>query len=158
MPPDEPTPLPQTSDDDAALLHWLANRDVACPLCKYNLRGLTRPRCPECGNAIRLGVTLADPYLRAWITLAASVCTGAGVGLLFLYAMIRAGPSNLFNGAPGEIVFAIINFISLVPAAIIVLVTRRRFQRLSRKVQWWISIAGLILVLSAFVIFVIEVR
>jgi hypothetical protein len=25
--------------------------DLACPLCAYNLRGLTEPRCPECGFA-----------------------------------------------------------------------------------------------------------
>jgi hypothetical protein len=23
--------------------------DIACPMCEYNLRGLTEPRCPECG-------------------------------------------------------------------------------------------------------------
>ena len=23
--------------------------EIACPLCEYNLRGLTEPRCPECG-------------------------------------------------------------------------------------------------------------
>jgi hypothetical protein len=154
----EPSHLPPTSDDDAALLSWLANHDVACPLCKYNLRGLTTARCPECGNAIRLGVTLADPYLRAWITLAAAVCTGAGVGVLLSYAIIRAGPSNLLGGAPRGIAFAIISFVAMVPVAIVVLLTRRRFQRLSRRIQWWISIAGLFLVLSAFVTFVIEAR
>jgi hypothetical protein len=25
--------------------------DIPCPHCEYNLRGLTVPRCPECGNA-----------------------------------------------------------------------------------------------------------
>lgn len=25
-------------------------RDVLCPLCEYNLRGLIEPRCPECGH------------------------------------------------------------------------------------------------------------
>ncbi len=25
------------------------DRDVACPRCRYNLRGLPEPRCPECG-------------------------------------------------------------------------------------------------------------
>jgi rubredoxin len=25
------------------------SHDVTCPLCGYNLRGLTNPRCPECG-------------------------------------------------------------------------------------------------------------
>src|SRR5271156_6201527 len=24
-------------------------RDIVCPLCDYNLRGLSEPRCPECG-------------------------------------------------------------------------------------------------------------
>lgn len=29
---------------------WAAiEADVFCPLCDYNLRGLTEPRCPECG-------------------------------------------------------------------------------------------------------------
>src|SRR5687767_5317051 len=23
--------------------------DLHCPLCEYNLRGLSEPRCPECG-------------------------------------------------------------------------------------------------------------
>src|SRR5580658_4321591 len=29
---------------------WEAlEKDVNCPLCDYNLRGLAEPRCPECG-------------------------------------------------------------------------------------------------------------
>src|SRR5262249_35041610 len=32
-------------------LDWSAIADdVHCPLCDYNLRGLTDPRCPECGT------------------------------------------------------------------------------------------------------------
>src|SRR5688500_19059173 len=31
---------------------WLTiERDILCPLCKYNLRGPAEPRCPECGYA-----------------------------------------------------------------------------------------------------------
>lgn len=30
----------------------LASRDIPCPDCDYNLRGLTQPCCPECGRAI----------------------------------------------------------------------------------------------------------
>jgi len=26
-----------------------ADLDISCPLCEYNLRGLSEPRCPECG-------------------------------------------------------------------------------------------------------------
>lgn len=30
---------------------WAAiDREILCPLCDYNLRGLTEPRCPECGH------------------------------------------------------------------------------------------------------------
>jgi hypothetical protein len=35
-------------------------RDVACPLCEYNLRGLVEPRCPECGYAFEWHVLLDD--------------------------------------------------------------------------------------------------
>lgn len=34
------------------LREWLKDRDAACPECRYNLRGLTHPRCPECGLQI----------------------------------------------------------------------------------------------------------
>jgi hypothetical protein len=35
---------------------------IACPLCGYNLAGLTEARCPECGAAFTLEqVLLARP-------------------------------------------------------------------------------------------------
>jgi hypothetical protein len=37
-----PTPAPDWSSFQA---------EIHCPLCEYNLRGLTEPRCPECGFA-----------------------------------------------------------------------------------------------------------
>src|SRR5260221_14069848 len=42
--------------------------EICCPMCEYNLRGLTEPRCPECGYRFEWKV-LADakthlhPYL-----------------------------------------------------------------------------------------------
>jgi hypothetical protein len=34
----------------AALPNWETQRgEICCPMCEYNLRGLTEPRCPECG-------------------------------------------------------------------------------------------------------------
>lgn len=32
--------------------HYLAERDVPCPKCKYNLRGVQRAACPECGGVL----------------------------------------------------------------------------------------------------------
>ncbi|MDQ3440453.1 MAG: hypothetical protein M3478_08910 [Planctomycetota bacterium] len=44
--------------------HWeTIARDVTCPLCAYNLRGLREPRCPECGYAFAWP-DLLDPARR----------------------------------------------------------------------------------------------
>lgn len=32
---------------------WHLDRDLPCPQCRYNLRMLRDPRCPECGTALR---------------------------------------------------------------------------------------------------------
>lgn len=52
--PTEQTPSPDWSTVD---------HDVLCPLCEYNLRGLTEPRCPECGYAFAWPEVL-DPQRR----------------------------------------------------------------------------------------------
>src|SRR6185503_2909506 len=41
----------------------LSSRDLHCPLCEYNLRGLTEPRCPECGYRFEW-VELIDAKLK----------------------------------------------------------------------------------------------
>lgn len=33
---------------------YLAERDVACPTCKYNLRGVMSDKCPECGTELSI--------------------------------------------------------------------------------------------------------
>ena len=40
--------LPPGLGDD-----WVFDRDLACPTCRYNLRMLRTPRCPECGTTFR---------------------------------------------------------------------------------------------------------
>lgn len=42
--------------DDELLRQFLADRDVPCAQCGFNLRGLGGPACPECGMALRLDV------------------------------------------------------------------------------------------------------
>jgi len=43
---------------------WTASSDeIECPMCDYNLRGLTEPRCPECGYAFAW-TDLTDPTRR----------------------------------------------------------------------------------------------
>src|SRR6476620_9578090 len=44
----DPPPAASASPPDAP--DWdIVREEVRCPLCGYQLRGLTEPRCPECG-------------------------------------------------------------------------------------------------------------
>ncbi len=43
-------------DETELLLRFVAHRDHACPKCGYNLRNLTQPVCPECGEELKLTV------------------------------------------------------------------------------------------------------
>ena len=55
-----PEPPPAAGE---AAPDWVALRDLHCPLCEYNLRGLTEPRCPECGYRFQWA-ELIDEKLR----------------------------------------------------------------------------------------------
>ena len=133
--PSPPAGAPDLSPDDAALLVWLCDRDVECPLCRYNLRGLTVPRCPECGNRLRLWVSVVDPYVKAWITLAVAACGSAGLGFLLLCMVLREGPPH-----QGLLDWMVWFFILMVPSPLVLLKTRQRFQRLPRATQWMLAI------------------
>src|SRR5262245_60898704 len=44
------------------------DRDVLCPLCEYNLRGLVEPRCPECGYSFEWAELLdRDRWTHPWL-------------------------------------------------------------------------------------------
>ena len=52
------TTIPATAPD------WSQQvEEICCPLCGYNLRGLSEPRCPECGHRFEWH-TLIDPAER----------------------------------------------------------------------------------------------
>jgi hypothetical protein len=120
------------TSDETFLITWLFDRDAECPLCKYNLRGLTSPRCPECGEALQLGVSLVEPYLKAWIAVVAGLLLPAGVGVLFLVAVLREGwpPGAPFWGSVG-----LLYVICCIPLSIALLARRRYFLRLPRPTQ-----------------------
>ena len=54
---------PTTADRNAAPDWATITHDVLCPLCDYNLRGLTEPRCPECGAGFDWS-NVTDPQKR----------------------------------------------------------------------------------------------
>jgi hypothetical protein len=75
--------------DTDLLRTFLADRDVSCPQCGYNLRDLRGRRCPECGEDLVLRVNVAEPRQAALITGLVGLSAGAGFsGLLLLYLFI----------------------------------------------------------------------
>src|SRR5262245_31050391 len=72
------------------LQSFLAETDISCPSCDYNLRGLKGNACPECNQQLVLRVSLAEPRQRAFIAAVIGLAMGAGFhGLLFAYFIIR---------------------------------------------------------------------
>ena len=135
------------ASSDAQLIEFVRDRDVACPSCDYNLRGLTQSRCPECGEQVGLTVALVDPYATAWIVLAVMICGSAGMGLIFGCIVLRAGLPRNERGLAAIIIY----YICTIPFVIPLVRGRRRFQRLSRPVQRSISggVAAIFLVTLA---------
>lgn len=44
------------------------DREILCPLCDYNLRGLVEPRCPECGHLSRWAELLdVERWRHPWL-------------------------------------------------------------------------------------------
>ena len=142
-------------DDDAALVAFLSTRDAPCPLCGYNLHALVEPRCPECGRELVLSVGLAEPMLKAWITMTTALLLPAGIGVLFLLMIIRRGPPPPREGWVAVVIFF---FIAHVPAAAVAVLYRRRFMKLSPQAQWrwaWGAVAASVL---AFTMFLTKMR
>jgi hypothetical protein len=139
---EEPAPPPAGPDADREfLIHWLADRDTPCLLCGYNLRGLTRPVCPECGNELRLSVSLADPYIKAWIALLVALMLPAGLGLLWLVMIILKGPPR---GWDASVVVPMICQIAAIPLAGWALIVRRKIQSWDRHKQNLLAVIALV--------------
>ena len=86
---------------------FLAERDVPCPACGYNLRQLTASRCPECGEELRLQIACAEPKMVAGIAGVIGLAAGAGLnGLLVIFILIRT--VFLHDGGPDETRFWVV--------------------------------------------------
>jgi hypothetical protein len=150
-------PAADTNDpvesDNQALITWLRDRNAHCPLCDYNVRNLTTPRCPECGQMLRLTVALAEPYLKAWITLLVSLCPGAGMGVLWLWSIFMTR-----GRAPWQLWVAVTIHILMIPAVFFALRYRRQFMRLSRTQQRGLAFfaLGLMIFSYGWIFFVVK--
>lgn len=81
--------MPSGAIDVEAVRAYVAERDVPCPGCGYNLRGLTGERCPECNEALEVRIGLAEPRMGAFIACVVGLAVGAGAaGLWELGALV----------------------------------------------------------------------
>lgn len=99
----------------------MAEQDVPCPGCGYNLRGCQGAACPECGTPLELqvGSTQATQHLRPlrYLFLGLIIWNGAGTLPVAMVEMVRywqaASGSMKAGGAfslyvVGEIVIALL--------------------------------------------------
>jgi hypothetical protein len=88
----------RSPSDADRLIDFLRDHDAPCPLCRYNLRALTKPECPECRHALAL--TVGIPRLRfEWLIAAVTPCTFSGIAAILLLIPIIAQPVS-GNGPP----------------------------------------------------------
>jgi hypothetical protein len=86
--PTPPAPTPPSRAEEL-LLEFLREHDAPCPLCGYNLRALTRPLCPECGQDLVLTVGAAHLRLR-WLLVAVAPGFFSGIAAVFVLIPIVA--------------------------------------------------------------------
>jgi hypothetical protein len=136
---------PALMEPEEYLLAYLQTHDAACPLCRYNLRGIPRLRCPECGREIRLELTLAEPRIMPWVMTTLFVAMAASAGILFvssvgfygphyIMAMLRERNWLLLAGAAYGV--------AATPLGLALLKHRRKFMQLSPRSQWTLAAAA----------------
>lgn len=133
------------------LCAYLADHDAPCPICGYNLRGVTLGVCPECECPIELGVSSSSSFLGAWLlallAFAMPLSFDLLVGLMMTVGVVMSGGEN------AEGVFLMVSLVTLTMVCVgmlWVLVARKRdWLRMSRRKQWrlaWMMFAGVFLV------------
>ncbi|MFI4860535.1 MAG: hypothetical protein ACIAXF_07645 [Phycisphaerales bacterium JB063] len=151
------TPAPQ--DETQALLDYVAEREVACPRCGYNLRGLTQPRCPECGNGLKLTVGSDSPINKAWLTMVVALIAPAGIGMFGCVAVGMSlqyfSPSDLVprDAEQAFAMFSVGYAIACIPLSIAAIALRRWFSRLSAGTQGTCATIPVAIDVSCFVFF-----
>lgn len=92
--------MAQADPPPTPLAEFLHERDVVCPVCAYNLRGVKAAACPECGHALALSVqTASSPHgwtaflvlAFGWLLLASTMNTIRNIVIIRGYATL---PTN----------------------------------------------------------------
>ena len=137
------------------LLRFLQGRDHACPKCSYNLRNLTRPICPECGEALALTVGRRN-FRDSLIFLVLAPCIFSSICTILLNGLI--GYIWYGDGVPPPMwVWGVDAFgLSSGIGGLLLFVKRRAFMKLDRGVQLLWALLAWAIHIAVFVVLVVS--
>lgn len=151
----------QTTECHAFLIRYLAEHEARCPICRYNLKNLTSPTCPECGADLELRVGAADSTNTSWIILLLAMAIPAGIGVLTWCGCVMS-EGEIFElaeyGTAGVTMLILMGYTILCQLGVLcALATRMTFLRLPKPTQTVIANLAAVMTGVAFLIFFVTV-
>ncbi len=135
------SPADNDQSEAELLKALLAERDLPCPVCGYNLRAIASTNCPECGAKLDLRVGSTDLKLGPWLI--AILALALPLGFVGIYAVllgvIAAIAPSTFGGFD-PVLLAVISVAMAISAAYAAVLwrlvrNRRNFWAKPRKAQ-----------------------
>ncbi len=131
--------------------------DVPCPRCSYNWRGLTTPRCPECGYTFVWPRVLSIlEELRNRPTpgqIALKIGMWLVVGMMFVPLLFLAPDVLIVLGVAGIVIAMFTAFLAVVEMMLVLFVIRDSIETIF--VPWWkgviVSTAVGVLAVESFI-------
>lgn len=124
---------------DSYLVGYLADNDIACPGCRYNLRGLRDNACPECGTELILRVAVAEPRLAVFLSAVIALASGLGFNAFILMWLTW----QVFRfGSPWSRMWTLFVATPLLAIATVLLCRHRQWLRRRSRVGQALVIAG----------------
>jgi hypothetical protein len=135
MEPEHDSPA-ESSGDAALLRQFLATRDVPCPVCGYNLRGNSSPKCSECGARLDVRVGSTDLRITPWLVALIGTVLPMGAAsfwALLMLVMIRQFQNPQWTTTLGALLGSILVNVAIVHFLI---QRRRTFWKRAPRRQW----------------------
>ena len=116
----------------------LAVRNISCPVCGYNLRGIASNKCPECGRSLELRVVSGDLRVTAWLVALLSAALPLGASVVFTIIGLSVSIQTGFRFPHNTRLVVIFLLLCAVYSTTLLLAVRgrRRIWKLPQPRQW----------------------